>query len=156
MTHSSPCPTIPPRCSKAAGRQKSWGGGRAGPDPERAGGQRKRDRHEQADDAGAHWTGRGAQLPDQDQAARGDECGRHDIADVPEHKPHPANGPVPEGAAGPMRVGDAAQEQPDRDQGKPEDVDVMRLGAEPGQPGAARQQRALGALGRRPAGGGLA
>ena len=126
-------------------------GNRAGTDAERSRRERQRDRTGQADGSGPQRPARRPHLARQHQPAADDERRRNDVSERAEHEPKPGDRAVSERPAVPTAVGDAAEQDPDRDQPEPEDVDVVRLEPDVGEPQrwAASQQRARRALGRR-------
>ena len=123
-------------------------GGRTGSEAERAAGQGQGEGGDQADGARADGPCRRSEFPAEDERARRDESGGNGIAQRTEHEPGAPDRAVAEGATGPVGVGHAAQEDPDRDQGQGDDVDVMGLEDRTRQGRPAGQQGALRALGR--------
>ncbi len=124
---------------------------RRGPwaDPERSGRERQRQRERHAQGPGSQRTDRRSPVPREDQRPGQHQRGRHHIADGAEQEPRRPHGSVAERASTPMQVGDAAEEDPDRDQRQREHVDLVGLELQrAAQRRPAGQQRALRA-GRR-------
>ena len=148
LTHSSACPTTPPRGSKAAAARTARRGicpGRA----QRAGRQRQGQRRDQADHAGAQRprTAGAARAPGSAPPATTSAPGRR--AEGAEDVAHASRAPR-RGAACPVHVDDAAQEHPDRDQRQPTMSTWCGSSADRGSAGRlARRERRPVARGRR-------
>ena len=131
MTQNSAWPTIPPRRSKAAACQ-NWAAGVApGPIPSvpAASMSVSAATRQPSPVRSGRVGGRSSRMRIEQPRRR---PGRRDgVAEGAEHEPGGADRAVAERAAGPVQVGDAAQEDPDRDQGQGEDVDVMGLERRP-------------------------
>jgi hypothetical protein len=132
----------PPRRSKAAACQNCASGTGPGADAQRAGGQHQRQGRHQADEPGAQRARGRAQLAHEDEAPGHHQRDGHRVAQSAEDEARGANGPVAQRPAGPVHVGDPAEEDADRDQREGEDVDVVGLERHRRQRRTARQQRA--------------
>ena len=125
---------------KARRMPEQAGGHRSRAEAERSGGQGQGQCRHQTQQSRPQGPGRRPQFADQDQAAGRDQASRDRVAQGAEHEASGAHGAVSERPACPVGVGHAAQEETDRDQGQPQDVDVVGLGSEMGKPGPRGQQ----------------
>ena len=151
VTHSSPCPTTPPRVSNAAARQNCAEGTAPGPTPSVPAASASVIEHVRQITPVRSGRPGGRSSRTSTSAARDDERGRDDVSERAEHEPQPGDGAVAQRAAVPTAVGHPSEQDADRDQAEPEDVDVMGLELDVRQPQRrpASQQRARRALGRR-------
>ena len=99
----------------------------AGPEPERAGGERERDAEEEADRAGLERPhGREHRAQDEDRAGR-HQPDRHEVVDGADQDAQAVDGGVARLAAVPVEVDDEGEEDRGGDEAEPDDVEVALL-----------------------------